>query len=74
MYHEADDEGLFDGAVYAARVQKEAAAASAWERDTATMKSLEEMHAWLHATHLCYSVQRQHEQPVPDDPKLSATY
>ena len=30
-----------------------------WERDTAEIKSLAEMHAWLHATHLCYSVSRQ---------------
>ena len=30
-----------------------------WQKDTASFTSLQELHAWLHATHLCYAVPRQ---------------
>ncbi|EIE22087.1 hypothetical protein COCSUDRAFT_16982 [Coccomyxa subellipsoidea C-169] len=58
-YHAVHDDGAFPDDVLAARRQREAQSLETWERDTAGFKSLAEMHAWLHATHLCYSVSRQ---------------
>jgi hypothetical protein len=42
----------------------------------ATIASLADFHAWMYATHLCYSVARQHEfgREKDLDPKLAATY
>lgn len=70
------DEGLFPEDVLAARAEKEAAAVAAWHRNTEGMASLADFHRWLYATHLCYSVSRQHEfgQALDLDPKLAATY
>ncbi|KFM25827.1 hypothetical protein F751_1441 [Auxenochlorella protothecoides] len=73
-YHEASDEGLFDPEVLATRVAKEQAAVATWQRDTSAFARLADLHAWLHATHLCYAVYRQHEVAAKDDPKLAATY
>lgn len=73
-YHAASDADLFDQGVYETRCAKEIQAAAAWKLSTAEMRSLRDLHAWLHATHLCYAVGRQHESLIPDDPKLSATY
>lgn len=44
-----------------------------WERDTASFKSLADLHAWLHATHLCYSVSRQVPQAFKTKTKLPVT-
>ena len=30
-----------------------------WREDTARFTQLQDVHAWLHSTHLCYSVSRQ---------------
>ena len=30
-----------------------------WREDTAKFTRLQDLHAWLHSTHLCYSVLRQ---------------
>lgn len=73
-YHEASDEGLFDPEVLDTRLAKERAAVATWRRDTAALASLADLHAWLHATHLCYAVSRQHEVAGKDDPRLAATY
>lgn len=73
---EASDDGLFDDDVYAARLDKEAAAVKVchacycvnfihamplqqWHHDTDKFETLAELHAWLFATHMCYSVNRQ---------------
>ncbi len=58
-FHAVSDEGVFADEVLAARLLKEQQALEAWRRDTAAMSSLRELHAWMHATHLCYSVSRQ---------------
>jgi hypothetical protein len=70
------DEGIFHPEVIAARAAKEAAAVAAWQRNTAAIESLADLHSWLYATHLCYSVSRQHEfgRAQDLDPKLAATY
>lgn len=71
------DEGIFPQEVIDARAAKEAAAIASWHANTAGMTSLADLHAWLYATHLCYSVSRQHEfgRRAGDlDPKLAATY
>ena len=53
------DEGIFATEVLEARLLKEEAALETWRADTADFSSLKELHAWMHATHLCYSVSRQ---------------
>lgn len=70
------DAGIFEPGVLEARAEKEAAAVAAWHRNTAGLASLADLHGWLHATHLCYAVGRQHEfgREVPLDPRLAATY
>ena len=70
------DAGIFDADVLAARAEKEAAAVATWHRNTAGMATLAELHAWLYATHLCYSVARQQEfgRERDLDPRLAATY
>jgi hypothetical protein len=75
-YHPVSDVGLFDPEVLAARADKEAAAAATWRGDAGALGSLPELHAWLFATHLCYSVSRQHEfgREKDLDPRLAATY
>jgi hypothetical protein len=46
------------------------------EREQAGIHSLRKLHAWLHTTHLCYSVLRQHEfgQPTELNAELAASY
>ena len=70
------DEGLFPPEVLLARAEKEAAAVAAWRRNTAPLRTLPALHAWLFATHLCYAVPRQHEWGHAQelDPRLAATY
>lgn len=53
------DAGIFAPEVLEARSEKEAAAVAAWRRNTAGLATLADLHAWLFATHLCYSVGRQ---------------
>lgn len=75
-YHPVSDEGLFDPGVLQARVEKEARSAATWRADAAALRTLGDLHAWLFATHLCYSVSRQHEfgREKDLDPRLAATY
>jgi uncharacterized SAM-binding protein YcdF (DUF218 family) len=75
-FHSVSDEGLFSAEILQAREEKEAAAVRRWYGDVAGFASLADMHAWIFATHLCYSVSRQHEFGVKDDldPRLAATY
>uniref|UniRef100_A0A7S2QT06 DUF218 domain-containing protein n=1 Tax=Chlamydomonas chlamydogama TaxID=225041 RepID=A0A7S2QT06_9CHLO len=70
------DEGLFEGEVLAARHAKEAAATAAWRHNFSSMTGLADLHHWLHQTHQCYAVSRQHEFDVVTirDPRLLASY
>lgn len=78
LFVSVSDEGLFDADVLDVRRSKEAKAVADWKRTSAAFASLADVHAWLHATHLCYSVSRQHEFGVSNlagmDPKLLASY
>ncbi|CAL8461631.1 g1162 [Coccomyxa elongata] len=65
-YHAVRDDGAFPEDVLAARLHREAQSLENWERDTASFKSLADLHAWLHGTHLCYSVSRQDEFGRPE--------
>ena len=75
-YHPVSDEGLFEDDVIQARAAKEATAVGQWRKNATKFSTLSDLHAWLFATHLCYSVSRQHEFGVQDDldPRLKATY
>ena len=75
-YHPVSDDGLFSEEVLSARAVKEAAAVETWKKNVAEVHTLAELHRWLFATHLCYSVSRQHEFGAKEnlDPKLAATY
>jgi len=59
--------------VYEARVAKQASAAEQWVRNTG---SLQQLHAWLFDTHMCYAVPRQGEfgQPTGLGKRLLASY
>lgn len=76
VYYPVSDAGLFDAEVLRARAEKEAKAVAAWRGTVAGMRTMADLHAWLFATHLCYSVSRQHEfgQSSDLDPRLAATY
>lgn len=76
QYLPVSDEGLFSPEVLVARAAKEAAAVETWKANTARLRSLADLHAWLFSTHLCYSVSRQHEfaKAADLDPRLAATY
>jgi len=76
-YHAVSDQGLFDQEVLQARSIKETAAVDTWNNNMKSIKTMEQFHAWLFATHLCYSASRQDEfGPGREDldPKLAATY
>ena len=70
------DAGIFACEVLEARAVKEAAAVATWQRNTASLHTMADLHAWLFATHLCYSVSRQHEfgREQDLDPRLAASY
>jgi hypothetical protein len=75
-YFAVSDENLFAQDVLEARKEKEAIALSTWKQNFETISSLPKLHSWLFATHLCYSVSRQHEfgRVKELDPRLAATY
>lgn len=72
----ASDEGLFDADITQARRLKEAEAVRRFKAEASELTTLAEVHQWMHQTHRCYAVARQHE-PTSDptaDAKLLATY
>jgi hypothetical protein len=79
-YHATADDSSFPPDVLAARAGREAASTAAWEAATGGFSSLADLHAWVHATHLCYAAARQEEFGVPAavnagvDPKALASY
>ncbi|CAL5218988.1 g743 [Coccomyxa viridis] len=60
-FHAVHDEGIFPPDVLAARQHREQESLERWRNDTRGMCNLAQLHAWLHRTHLCYSVSRQGE-------------
>ena len=59
------DDGVATDEVLNARRVREAESLLTWKRNSAELKSLADLHMWLHQTHLCYAVSRQHEFGVP---------
>ena len=59
-----------------ARLDKEAAALKQWRKDAASLRSMSDLHSWLHATHQCYAVSRQHDfdKPSIKDARVLASY
>ena len=55
------DDGVFEADVLEARIAREAASLARFRADIAPLTSFSALHEWLHATHLCYAVLRQHE-------------
>jgi len=72
----SDGDGLWGEGVLAARAHKEAQSLAVWRSNAAGLCSLSEVHQWLHSTHQCYAVSRQHEfsKQTVTDPKLLASY
>ncbi|KAJ9530018.1 hypothetical protein QJQ45_023304 [Haematococcus lacustris] len=72
----ASDEGLFEDDVLLARCEKEAASLQQWQRTVQGLPRFKDVHAWLYATHQCYSAARQHEfnKATITDPRLLASY
>lgn len=70
------DDNLFTQDVLEARREKEALALATWKQNFSSISTLPELHSWLFATHLCYSVSRQHEfgKTTKLDSRLAATY
>ncbi|CAD7704434.1 unnamed protein product [Ostreobium quekettii] len=61
-----DDRGTMADKVLQARRAREAESLKTWVmKSKPQLKSLADMHAWLHNTHLCYAVGRQHEFGIP---------
>ncbi|KAG1661097.1 hypothetical protein FOA52_012086 [Chlamydomonas sp. UWO 241] len=70
------DEGLFEGEVLAARQEKEAGSLVTWRKNASGFKRFSDLHEWLHQTHQCYAVSRQHDfdKATIQDPRLLASY
>jgi len=60
-FAEASDEGVFESDVLEARTNKEKEALHRWLQDSEHLPDLKHLHWWLHQTHRCYAVARQHE-------------
>lgn len=76
-YHAVSDEGIFAPEVLAARVARERDSLRSFLRSAVTQAwpSMAAFHRWLHATHVCYAVGRQHEfGSVPVDDKTLQSY
>ena len=73
-YVSVSDEGLFSDEVLVARIEKEAKSLQHWKSQQ--LETFQELHAWLHSTHQCYSVSRQQEfsKKTISDPRLLASY
>lgn len=59
------DEGLFDDHVLLARQARERKSLERFQEDMDDINSLTQFSEWLHTTHLCYAVPRQHEFGKP---------
>lgn len=57
----ASDSSVLSPKTLAARQEREALSLKQWKEKSKELKTLEAFHKWLHETHQCYAVQRQHE-------------
>ncbi|CAG9461966.1 unnamed protein product [Pedinophyceae sp. YPF-701] len=75
-YVSVSDDGVFDDEVLRAREEREAKSLRTWREGGGAIGSLGEFSQWLHETHLCYAVSRQHElgRPTAVDDKALASY
>lgn len=55
------DEGIFEPEVLLERQRREQQSLERFHEDMRDVSSLVEFNEWLHMTHLCYAVPRQHE-------------
>lgn len=69
------DDGLFteNRDALEVRRQKEKKSIEVWEKNTHHMTTLQEFHAWMYATHVCYSCSKQDEFGI-EDKSLKGTY
>lgn len=69
------DDGLFseNSDALEVRRQKEMKSMETWEKNTSHMTTLEEFHAWMYATHVCYSCSKQDQFGI-EDGSLKGTY
>ncbi|GFR42937.1 hypothetical protein Agub_g3814, partial [Astrephomene gubernaculifera] len=76
LYVASSDAGVFEPEVLASRKSKEARSTQSWQLTAPRLTSLAALHTWLHSTHLCYAVARQHEFGAQQirDPRLLASY
>ena len=58
---EISDEGVFDDDVLTARKHREQQSLDRFREDMQEIGTLGAFSDWLHDTHLCYAVSRQHE-------------
>lgn len=62
---EVSDEGIFEEGVLNSRKQREQQSLDRFCEDMQEIYSLGAFSDWLHGTHLCYAVSRQHELGMP---------
>lgn len=58
---EVSDDGIFEKDVLMARKEREQRSLDRFAEDMKDVSSLAAFSSWLHDTHLCYAVARQHE-------------
>lgn len=75
QYVSVPNKGMDEEALQARRVREEESA-KALKLKAKELCSLEAIHRWLHETHRCYSVSRQHEwkEPTEADSLALKTY
>jgi hypothetical protein len=59
------DEGIFEEHVLLARKKRELQSLNRFREDMKYITTLASFNEWLHTTHLCYAVPRQHEFGKP---------
>jgi DUF218 domain len=72
----SSDDGLFPEDILQSRINREAASCKRFKQDMVNIETFSALSSWLHATHLCYAVARQHELELHDtiSAKALATY
>lgn len=68
-FHVASDEGVFESTVLKARKQREEESLQTWLINAQKLKSVQQLHYFIHMEHTCYSVAHQavFGQPQLDD-------
>ncbi|DBB06064.1 TPA: hypothetical protein ACH3X3_009634 [Trebouxia sp. C0006] len=77
-FHAASDEGIFAEDVLEARKQREEESRQTWFINTQKLKTLPDLHSFIHTEHTCYSVAHQaafgHTELDDVDDKALASY